>query len=142
MNSRKVFGVSTKRLEDPDLITGNGQFIDDIHLPGLKHAAFLRSPHGHALVKEIKKETALKIAGVHAVFTLLDFKPHLANERLIVGLPSSAYRQDINRPALASEEVVHVGEPIAIVIADSRYIAEDAVAHIDIEYELIPVVSD
>ena len=142
MNSRKVFGVSTKRLEDPDLITGNGQFIDDIHFPGLKHAAFLRSPHGHALVKEIKKETALKIAGVHAVFTLSDFRPHLANERLIVGLPSSAYRQDINRPALASEEVVHVGEPIAIVIADSRYIAEDAVAHIDIEYELLPVVSD
>lgn len=142
MNSRKVFGVSTKRLEDPDLITGNGQFIDDIHFPGLKHAAFLRSPHGHALVKEIKKETALKIAGVHAVFTLSDFRPHLANERLIVGLPSSAYRQDINRPALASEEVVHVGEPIAIVIADSRYIAEDAVMHIDIEYELLPVVSD
>jgi carbon-monoxide dehydrogenase large subunit len=142
VSSAKVFGSRAKRLEDPDLLTGKGRFIDDINFSGLKHAAFLRSPHAHAAIQNIDSSAARAIAGVHAVFTLADFRPHLANERLVVGLPSAAYRQDLNRPALADDEVVHVGEPIAIVIADSRYIAEDAVALIDVEFDPLPVVAD
>jgi len=108
----------------------------------MAQAAFLRSPHGHALIKAINKDAALAMPGVHGVFTLADFRPHLVNERLVVGLPSPAYRQDLNRPALADDEVVHVGEPIAIVVADSRYIAEDAVSLIGVDYEILPVVAD
>lgn len=142
MSSAKVFGSRAKRLEDPALLTGNGRFIDDIAYSGLKHAAFLRSPHAHAAIRNIDSEAARAVAGVHAVFTLADFRPYLVNERLVVGLPSPAYRQDLNRPALADGEVVHVGEPIAIVVADTRYIAEDAAALIEIEYDPLPVVAD
>lgn len=142
MSSAKVFGSRAKRLEDPALLTGNGRFIDDISFSGLKHAAFLRSPHGHAAIRGIDSEAARAVAGVHAIFTLADFKPYLVNERLVVGLPSPAYRQDLNRPALAEDEVVHVGEPVAIVVADTRYIAEDAAALIEVDYDPLPVVAD
>jgi carbon-monoxide dehydrogenase large subunit len=142
VSSRKVFGSRANRLEDPALLRGNGRFVDDILIPGLSQAAFLRSPHGHALIKSINKDVALAVPGVHGVFTLADFKPHLVNDRLVVGLPSPAYKQDLNRPALADDEVVHVGEPIAIVVADSRYIAEDAASLIDVDYEILPAISD
>ena len=85
MSSRKVFGSRAKRLEDPALLRGNGRFVDDILLPGLNHAAFLRSPHGHALIKGVVKDHAMAVPGVHGVFTLDDFKPHLVNDRLVVG---------------------------------------------------------
>src|SRR5688572_33040249 len=94
-------------------------------------AAFVRSPHAHAAIGRIDKTAALAVPGVHAIFTLADLLPHLVSERLVVGLPSKSYKQDRNRPALAHDEVVHVGEPIAIVVADSRYIAEDAVALVE-----------
>ncbi len=64
MSSRKVFGSREKRLEDPALLRGKGRFVDDILLPGLTQAAFLRSPHGHALIKAISKDAALAVPGV------------------------------------------------------------------------------
>jgi carbon-monoxide dehydrogenase large subunit len=140
--SGQVFGSRAKRLEDPALLTGRSRFVDDIRLPGIGHAAFLRSPHAHALIRGIDKSAALAVPGVRGVFTLADFRPHLANERLVVGLPSPAYRQDLNRPALAGDEVVHVGEPVAIVVADTRYIAEDAAVLIGVDYEMLPAVAD
>ena len=142
MNGGAVVGQSVGRLEDAALLRGKGQFIDDIRMPGMLEAAFVRSPHAHAAVKNIDKTAALAHPGVHAVFALADLLPHLRIERLIVGLPSKAYKQDLNRPALAGDEVVHVGEPVAIVIADSRYIAEDAAALVDIEYEPLPAIAD
>lgn len=142
MSRAKIFGSRAKRLEDPALLTGNGRFIDDITFHGLKHAAILRSPHGHAAIRSIDSTAARAIPGVQAIFTLDDFRPHLVNERLVVGLPSPAYRQDLNRPVLADGEVVHVGEPIAIVVADTRYIAEDATALIEVDFDPLPVVAD
>ena len=142
MKGQKVFGESVTRLEDPALLTGKGRFVDDIILPGLLNSAFVRSPHAHALIKNIDKTAALNVDGVHAVFTLKDFRPYLVNERLVVGLPSPSYQQDLNRPALADGEVVYVGEPVAIVIADSRYLAEDSVSLVDVEYQTLPVISD
>ena len=106
MKGQKVFGESVTRLEDPALLTGKGRFVDDIILPGLLNSAFVRSPHAHALIKNIDKTAALNVDGVHAVFTLKDFRPYLVNERLVVGLPSPSYQQDLNRPALADGEVV------------------------------------
>jgi len=138
----KVFGSRIPRLEDPALITGTGRFIDDIRFDGMLHAAFVRSPFAHAAIRSVDKAGALALPGVHAVYTLEDFRPHLAVDRLIVGLPSPAYKQDINRPALADGEVVHVGEPVAIVVADSRYVAEDAAALVEIDYDPYPAIAD
>ncbi len=140
--SAKVFGKRVGRLEDEDLLRGRGRFIDDVRLPGMLHAAFVRSPHGHAAIRSIDKSAALAHPGAHAVFTLADLMPHLRAERLVVGLPSKSYQQDRNRPILAIDEVVHVGEPVAIVIADNRYLAEDAAALVGVDYEPLPAASD
>ena len=130
------------RLEDPALLRGEGRYIDDIIRPNMLEAAFVRSPYGHAEVGGIDAASARALPGVHAVLTRDDIKPFLQNEFLIVGLPSKLYKQDRNRPALAHREVVHVGEPVAIVIADNRYIAEDATAMVDVDYEPLPAISD
>lgn len=138
----KVIGKSIKRLEDPALLRGQGRYIDDMSFPGMLEAAFVRSPHGHAEIDEIDVSMALELPGVHAIYTLNDLKPLLRMERLIVGLPSSSYRQDRNRPVLSAGEVVYVGEPVAIVIADNRYIAEDAAALVFVDYDILPTISD
>ena len=137
-----VIGSSVPRLEDAALLTGQGRYVDDIRLPGMLHAAFVRSPHAHAAIRGIDKSGALALAGVRSVLTLEDLRPWLRNERLVVGLPSPSYRQERNRPALAGAEAVHVGEPVAIVIADDRYLAEDAVARVAVDYEPLPAVAD
>ncbi len=142
MTSSSVFGRSVPRCEDDDLLRGKGRFVDDIHLPGLLEAAFVRSPFAHAAIRGIDTAAARAMPGVHAVYTLQDFLPHLRTERLVVGLPSKSYKQDRNRPVLAHDEVVHVGEPVAIVIADDRYIAEDAAAMVEVDYEALPAASD
>lgn len=108
------------RLEDPDLLRGAGRFIDDISRPGILEAAFVRSPFGHAAIGGIDKSAALAVPGVHAVLTRADLTPYLNNEYLVVGLPSKLYKQNRNRPALAGDEVVHVGEAVAIVVAENR----------------------
>jgi carbon-monoxide dehydrogenase large subunit len=130
------------RLEDPDLLRGEGRFVDDIRLPGMLEAAFVRSPHAHALIRNLDRSAALAAPCVRAVLTIDDLRPHLAAERLVVGLPSPAYRQMRDRPVLAGPEVVHVGEAIAIVVADSRARAEDAAALVAIDYETLPAVAD
>ena len=140
--SKRVFGQSVRRSEDADLLLGKGRFIDDIRFPGMLEAAFVRSPHAHATIERIDKSAALAVPGVRAIFTLADLRPYLQTERLVVGLPSKSYKQDRNRPALAHDEVVHVGEPLAIVIAENRYVAEDAAALVEVDYDPLPAVAD
>ena len=142
MSGWKVFGSRAKRLEDPALLKGLGRFVDDLSFPGMLHAAFVRSPHGHAAVVAIDKEAALAVRGVHAVYTIEEFRPYLNNDRLVVGLPSPSYKQELDRPVLADGEVVYVGEPIAIVVANTRYVAEDAAAMVFVEYDILPAVAD
>ena len=101
----KIFGTRAKRLEDPSLLRGKANFIDDIQLPAMLQAAFVRSPFAHAGVKGINIEAALAHPGVHAVLTMDDIRPHLINERLVVGMPSPSYKQNRDRPALAYDEV-------------------------------------
>ncbi len=134
--------MADTRIEDPPLLRGQARFVDDIHLPGILHAAFVRSPLAHAAISGIDKRAAAAAPGVRAVWTFDDFRPHLAQPRLVVGLPSPAYRQSRDRPVLAAGEVVHVGEPVAMVVAGSRYAAEDAAALVDVAYEPFPVVAD
>ena len=138
----KTFGQNLRRLEDPDLVRGRARFVDDINMPGMLHAAFVRSAHAHALIRNIDKQAALALKGVHAVFTLADLKPHLTTERLAVALPSPSFKQTLDRPVLAVDEVVHVGEPVAVVVAESRYIAEDAAGLVAIDYEPLPAAVD
>ena len=140
--SGDAYADAPKRLEDDPLLRGQGRFIDDIALPGMLEAAFVRSPHAHAAIADIDAEAASAVPGVHAVLTRDDILPFLESEFLVVGLPSSAYKQQRDRPALAGAETVHVGEPIAIVIADNRYIAEDAAQLVMVEYDILPAASD
>ena len=136
------FGQPVRRIEDPALLTGRGRYADDIHFPGMLQAAFVRSPVSHGLVKSIDATAARAQPGVRAVLTMADLAPHLSSDRLSVGMPSKAYRQLRDRPILADKEVCHVGEPVAVVIADDRYIAEDAAALVEVDYDILPASAD
>jgi carbon-monoxide dehydrogenase large subunit len=137
-----VVGTSVPRLEDPPLIRGQARFVDDISRPGMVHAAFVRSPHAHAQIRSIDTSAARALPGVVAVITAEDLLPLLTTPLLKTALPSPAFQLELHRPVLASQEVVHVGEAIAMVVAENRYIAEDAVALVAIDYDELPAVAD
>ena len=142
MVETKYVGKSIPRLEDPALIRGAGQFIDDIHRHGQLEAAFVRSPVAHGLIRSIDKSRALALPGVHAVYTLADLREVLTADRLPLQFPSDVLPPNISPFILASKEVAHVGEPIALIVAENRYVAEDALALIDVEIDPLPPVSD
>lgn len=132
----KYIGQPIKRKVDPRLIRGQGRYIGDIHFEGMLHAAFVRSPHAHAIVKSINLEKARNFPGVKAVFGPEDAKelPHLP-----LLFPSPILAPVTQKPL--DQVIHHVGEPVAMVIATSRYIAEDAAELIEIEYEKLPAVA-
>jgi carbon-monoxide dehydrogenase large subunit len=136
------FGASIKRKEDPAFLTGRGRYVDDIVLPGMLHAVVLRSPHAHAGIRGIDKTAALAMAGVHAVFTHVDLPESMQRQTVPLLVPSPTIKQVFMPYCLAKDEVCFVGEPVAIVVADSRYVAEDAAAMVDVDYEVLPAVSD
>ena len=136
------FGASVPRKEDPALLRGEGQFVDDIHLPGMLHAAFVRSPYAHARVGRIDKSAALAVAGVHAVLAYADLPESVRRQTLPLLVPHPAIRLARMPYALAKDEVCYAGEPVACVIAESRYIAEDGADRVEVEYEPLPAVSD
>ena len=139
---RSIIGRSVKRIEDLPLVQGRGRFVDDLQFPGMLHAAFVRSPHAHALIRGIDKSGAASIPGVHAVLTLADLSPLLSQERLPLQFRSAQLPPDITPFVLAKDEVVFVGEAVALVIAETRYLAEDAAALVAVDYEPLPAVSD
>jgi aerobic carbon-monoxide dehydrogenase large subunit len=138
----KTIGKRVPRLEDRDLLRGKARFVDDIHIEGLLHAVFVRSPHAHAKILSIGKDTALALPGVRAVLTADDIAGHVTTDRLVVALPDRVYKQQRDRPILAKSETVYVGEPLAVVIADKPYLAEDAAALVEIDFEPLPAVTD
>jgi carbon-monoxide dehydrogenase large subunit len=138
----KWFGAAVKRKEDPALLRGAGRYVDDIHLPGMLHAAFVRSPHAHARIGGIDKTRALTCPGVHAVLAFADLPQTLRSQRLPLFVPHPGITQPILPYSLAKDEVCYAGEPVAVVIADSRPIAEDAAALVEIDYDPLPAVSD
>lgn len=140
--SASVIGRAVRRLEDPALVRGQGRFLDDIDLPGLAHAAFLRSPLAHGRIRQIDAEAAKALPGVHAVLTLADLRPVLTADRLPLQFRSKELPPDITPFVLNEDEVAYVGETIALVIAESRAVAEDAVALIDLDIEELPAVAD
>jgi len=140
----RYFGASVKRNEDPKLLTGQALFVDDVELPGLLHAAFYRSAYAHALIKRIDVSRALKRPGVLAVYTAEDLGDYWKPGPLLVPPPPVEGRifNERTQVPLAKGKVKHVGEPVALVIAESRYLAEDALSDIEIDFEPLPAVVD
>jgi len=135
-----LFGQSIRRLEDDALLRGQGRYVGDIALPGLLHAVFLRSAVAHGRLLSVDVAGAEALPGVHRVLTYADLRPGLTCDRIPLAMPSGAIRFDVDPFVLARDEVCHVGEPIALVIADSRAIAEDALALIGVEIDTLPAI--
>lgn len=141
----KYFGQPVKRLEDRHLLTGRAKFIDDIEIPGMLHAAFLRSDYAHAIIKNIDVSEALKHPGVVAIYTAEDMGDYWKPGPLQVPPPTAIKGSQFNARTLvplAKGKVRFSGEPIAVVIAESRYIAEDACEDIIFDAEPLPAVID
>lgn len=126
-------------MEDNRLLTGRGTFVDDVIRPGMLHACFVRSPFARAKLGTIDASAALALPGVRAVFTAADINPDVKEAWHAVAGKDIA---DTPRPPLAEGEAKFVGDPVALVIAESRYIAEDAVELVEVDYEPLPAVAD
>jgi aerobic carbon-monoxide dehydrogenase large subunit len=138
------FGAPITRNEDARLLSGQALFVDDVELPGMLHAAFLRSNVAHARIRSVDVAAARARAGVVAVYTAADLGAYWAPGPLLVPPPPIAditFNQRTQVP-LAKDKVRHVGEPLAVVLADSRYVAEDALADIAVELDSLPAIVD
>ena len=142
---RKYIGERITRNEDPRLLTGQALFVDDVDLPGMLHAAFLRSDYAHARLLNIDISQALERPGVVAVYTadLMgdEWQPGPPNVSPPPTIEDITFHSRTQVP-LAKGKVRHVGEAIAMVIAENRYIAEDAVEDILVDFEPLDVVAD
>jgi carbon-monoxide dehydrogenase large subunit len=144
MMSTRVFGKPVRRQEDPRLLTGRALFVDDVDLPRMLHAAFVRSDFAHARLGAIDVEAARARPGVAAVYTADDLGDYWQRGPLLVPPPPIerlTFNQRTQVP-LARGKVHHVGEPIAVVVAESRYVAEDAAAEVFADLEPLDAVVD
>lgn len=140
----RYFGERIKRNEDPRLLTGQGLFVDDVNLPNMLHVAFVRSPYAHARINQIDVSQALQREGIVAVYTANDLGDYWKPGPLLVSPPpvENIVFNERTQVPLAKDKVKFAGEPIVMVLAESRYIAEDALADIMIDYEPLPAVVD
>jgi carbon-monoxide dehydrogenase large subunit len=140
-----IVGASVLRKEDYRFLTGNGKYTDDVRMPGQTYAYFVRSPHAHAKIRGINKSAALKAPGVIAIFTGDDLAADKVN-----GLPCGWLIHDVKgqpmkeppHPALAQGKVRHVGDQVAVIIAETYSQAKDAGELLEVEYEVLPAVTD
>ena len=146
--ARHFIGQSIPRREDRRLLLGCGRFIADIDLPGILHVAFVRSPLAHARIGSIGIDRAIASPGVVAVFTGADIRAHLQPIPGMQNRPPKAWREAVehelsipDQPILATGKVCYVGEAIAVVVAADRYLAEDAVALVELELEPLPPIA-
>jgi len=134
--SKRWVGAATPRKEDQALLTGQARFIDDLSpIAGIRFAAILRSPHPHARIRRIDFARARELPGVRSIITGTDVRDLIGPMPSVVKGPLAYY-------PIAIEKTRYVGEPVAVVVADTRYIAEDACDLIDVEYEVLPAVTD
>ncbi len=140
----RYFGERIKRNEDPRLLTGQALYVDDVDLPNMLHAAFLRSPYAHARINNIDVSQALQREDVVAVFTADDLGDYWKPGPLLVSPPpvDNVVFNERTQVPLAKDKVKFAGEPIVMVLAESRYIAEDALADIQVDYEPLAAVVD
>lgn len=137
-----TLGTRVPRIEDPALLRGAGRFVDDLRFPGALHAAFVRSPYAHARVLSVDVTDASTLPGVTAVLTAAELAPLLTDLRLPIAFPEGQLPPDVMPFALVRDEALHVGEPVAIVVASSRRVAEDAAERVVVEYDPLPAVTD
>ncbi len=143
--TKTLIGQRVLRNEDPRLLTGQAQFVDDVEIPGLLHAAFLRSDHAHARLLGMDVSAALQRPGVVAVYTAEDMGDDWQPGPPLVSPPPTA--KDVlfysrRQVPLVKDKIRHAGEAIAVVIAESRYIAEDALEDIVVDLEPLEAVVD
>jgi carbon-monoxide dehydrogenase large subunit len=138
VGTTRYAGSRVRRVEDARLLTGRGTFADDVHRPGMVHACFVRSPFARARIGDIDVSEALALEGVHAVFVAADLNPDV-RELWFTGMG-----RDVSTPLppLAEGEARFVGDPVALVIADDRYVAEDAADLVVVDYEPLPAAPD
>ncbi len=138
----RYFGERVKRNEDPRLLTGRALFVDDVNRPGMLHAAFVRSPYAHARLGEIDVSYAREREGVVAVYTAEDLGEYWRHGPLLVSPPpvEGITFHERTQVSLAKDKVRHLGEIVAMIVAESRYLAEDAVADVFVEYDPLPAV--
>jgi aerobic carbon-monoxide dehydrogenase large subunit len=142
--STRYFGAPVPRNEDARLLRGEALFVDDVELPGMLHAAFLRSNLAHARIRTVDVSAARRREGVVAVYTASDLGNYWAPGPTIVPLPPipNIIANQRTQVPLAKDKVRHVGEPLAVVVAKTRYLAEDALADIIVELDPLPAVVD
>jgi carbon-monoxide dehydrogenase large subunit len=131
-------GARVSRVEDARLLTGEGTFVDDVTRPGMLHACFVRSPFARARIQSIDTAPALALAGVRAVFVAEDLNTDVVAAWYTLTGPDMP---DVPRPPLAETEVRFAGDPLALVVAESRYLAEDAAELVDVDYEPLPAIA-
>ncbi|HYU66567.1 MAG TPA: xanthine dehydrogenase family protein molybdopterin-binding subunit, partial [Jatrophihabitantaceae bacterium] len=130
-----MIGASPKRKEDRRLLTGAGRYVDDLRLPAMVHLVLVRSPHAHARVLRIDATAALRLPGVLSVLTVRDAPELAASVPALIREPDwPAYVH----PVMAGERVRHVGEAVAVVVADDPYRAADGVDAVVVDYEPLP----
>lgn len=138
----KTTGLRMSRLRDNVLLSGRATFLDDVDVAGLLHVAFVRSPHAHALIRSIDTAAARAVEGVHAVLVLDDIVRAATMRRMPLIASSAAAKIPVTPFILADREVAYVGEIVAMVVATSRYRAEDGAGLVEVEYEPLPAVAD
>ncbi len=139
--AQRYFGEPVRRTEDVRLTMGNGRYVDDIGAgQAVLEAAFLRSPHANARIRSIDIDAALDVEGVRAIYLYEDLDGPMA-EPLPVLIPHPALTAPRTPYALAKDRVYHVGQAVAMVVADNRYLAEDAAGKIRVDYETLPAVA-
>ena len=139
--STRIFGSGIRRREDPRLISGTATYTDDITLPGMTHAAMLRSPYAHARITNIDTSKAASAPGVIAVYTGADLAGELQPMPCAWLLPDSDLKV-APYPCIATDVVRYTGDIVAVAVAEDRYQAADAVELIDVGYEPLPTVID
>ncbi len=135
----RIFGSGIRRREDPRLITGGATYTDDIQLPGMTYAVILRSPHAHAKINSIDTSAAKAAPGVVAVYTGADTEGVL-NPIPCAWIPPDSDVKAVAHPALATDVVRYQGDAVAVIVAEDRYQAEDALELINVDYSPLPVV--
>lgn len=136
---RRFIGESVNRLEDERLLRGEARFIDDVTVPNMAAMAILRSPHAHARITAVDLTEARQFAGVIDAFSAADLGENLPLIPLRL-TPYKDFERFLQHP-IAVDKVRFVGEPVAVIVAENRYIAEDALAHISIDYDILPAVT-
>ncbi len=138
--SPRFIGQPVTRIEDAPLLRGEGRFVDDVSLPDMAEMAILRSPHAHARITAMDLSAVRAMPGVIDAFAASEIDPGMPPIPLRLA-PFKGFERFLQLP-LADEKVRYVGEPVAVVVAEDRYIAEDALSRVAVEYDPLPAVVD